>query len=273
MSDWTAITDALRPYAPITLEEMKAVRLMNRIDQKYIMPRKLLPALLESIDGSYYVQQIDGNPIADYHTLYFDTPTLAMYTQHHDQKLTRQKVRIRTYLSTQKLTTYFEIKNKNNKKKTKKIRIEVARAIFNDALADKAVKAFLEENTPYTPDELTEQLENNFGRITLVDKGFHERVTLDSDILFLNRATQRRCELSELAILEVKHQVGTPVSPIERALLTMRVHPRRISKYCIGTVLTNPACKYNRFKDKVRTIDKLTDGQCRRQLEESALFC
>lgn len=272
MSDWTTITEALQPYAPITLEEMKAVRLMNRVDQKYIMPRKLLPALLTGIADNYYVQHIDGDPVAGYQTLYFDTPALEMYTQHHNRRLTRQKVRIRTYLSSKALTTYFEIKNKNNKQKTKKIRIQVARSTYDNAMKDAAVRDFLHENTPYSTAGLTEQMETNFARITLVDKGFHERVTIDSDITFNNRATGQQHDLSQLAILEVKHEVGAPVSSIEKALLALRVHPRRISKYCIGTVLTNPQCKYNRFKDKVRAIDTLTDGQCRRQLPDSPLF-
>lgn len=266
MEDWSAIEGALKSFTPISLEEMKAVRLMNRIDQKYIMARSRLAELLAGITPDYYVQRIDGEAVARYHTLYYDTEALEMYTVHHDQKLTRQKVRIRTYMSSKALTTFFEIKNKNNKKKTKKIRIEVPRAIFNTALDDGAVRDFVEQNTPYRKGDLLEQLENSFGRITLVDKGMNERVTIDSDIAFHNRRTGCDVDMSRLVILEVKHEVGAPVSAIERALLAMRVHPQRISKYCIGTVLTNANCKYNRFKQKVRLIDRLTEGQCGPQM-------
>ena len=40
-------------------------------------------------------------------------------------------------------------------------------------------------------------------------------------------------------------------------LLRNRVKPVRVSKYCIGVTLTDPAVKSNRFKGKVRRIEKL----------------
>ena len=84
----------------IGLDDMKAVRLMNRIDQKYMAPAALLDELLARIADGYYVQHIEGNPLAPYRTLYFDTDTLEMYTMHHNKKLNRQKLRVRTYRST-----------------------------------------------------------------------------------------------------------------------------------------------------------------------------
>jgi len=34
-------------------------------------------------------------------------------------------------------------------------------------------------------------------------------------------------------------------------------HPFKISKYCIGTALTSPNLKRNRFKAKIRKIEKM----------------
>ena len=42
-------------------------------------------------------------------------------------------------------------------------------------------------------------------------------------------------------------------------LLDHRVKPARLSKYCIGTTLTDGAVKSNRFKPKVRMIEKTID--------------
>jgi hypothetical protein len=39
-------------------------------------------------------------------------------------------------------------------------------------------------------------------------------------------------------------------------LLDNRVKPVRISKYCIAETLTDPSAKSNRFKPKVRIIEK-----------------
>lgn len=245
----------LADFKPIGLEEMKAVRLMNRIDQKYMMSVDRLPELLGNIVEDYYVQRIYGEAFADYHTLYFDTPRLDMYTQHHNSKLTRQKLRVRCYRSSR--TTFFEIKNKNNKKKTKKIRVAIPADYFDNPFTVNEVRQFLHEKTPYTENDLCRQLENNFTRITLVDNGFNERVTIDSGITFHNCHTEIDYSLSRLVILEVKHESGAPPSAIERSLRDMRVQPKRVSKYCIGTVLTNPSAKANRFKSKMRYIDKI----------------
>ena len=247
---------------PIGLDDMKAVRLMNRVDQKYMACIDQLEPLLEMISGGYYVQHIAGDPYAPYRTLYFDTPDLEMYTMHHNQKLNRQKIRVRTYRSTN--TTFFEIKNKDNKKKTHKVRIPIDAAMFDRTHEVPEVVDFISTNTPYTftptqPDSanvLHPCLENSFKRITLVDKGMTERITIDHDICFHNRATGIDADISRLLVIEVKHQVGAPMSSIERALHQMHILPRRMSKYCIGTALTDPSVKHNRFKPKLLFIER-----------------
>ncbi|MBQ8703763.1 MAG: polyphosphate polymerase domain-containing protein [Bacteroidales bacterium] len=248
---------------PIGLDDMKAVRLMNRVDQKYMASADRLEELLSRIAEGYYVQHIEGNPLAPYRTLYFDTDDLQMYTMHHNQKLNRQKLRVRTYRSTD--TTFFEIKNKDNKKKTRKVRIPIDVSMFDRALEVPEVRDFVEQNTPYAVqspkfgnrNSLHECLENRFERITLVDKGMSERVTIDRGITFHNRATGIDADISRLLVIEVKHEVGAPMSDIERALHDLHVLPRRMSKYCIGTALTDPAAKSNRFKEKLLFIERI----------------
>ena len=244
----------LNEMTPIGLEEMKAVRLMNRMDQKYMAPEALLEALLGRVGDRYYVQHIEGESLAPYRTLYFDTEGLEMYTMHHNQKLNRQKLRVRTYRSTD--TTFFEIKNKDNKKKTRKVRIAIEASRFDEALEVKEVRDFVDGNTPYPVASLHACVENRFERITLVDKGMSERVTIDRNIRFHNRATHLDADIAGLMVIEVKHEVGAPMSDIERALHELHILPRRMSKYCIGTALTDPSAKKNRFKEKLLYINK-----------------
>lgn len=247
-----AIDAVLNRMDPISLDQMVAVKLMNRVDQKYLMSRGQLLALLEQVRDGYYVQRIDGEAIAPYDTLYFDTENLAMYTAHHDRKLTRQKLRIRTYR--QSGLTFVEVKNKTNKGKTKKKRIAVSSNLFYHSLDDAEVCGYLAQQSAYPVEQLRNEVETVFRRITLVDKGMTERITIDSDITFRNHASGRDYDLSPLVVMEVKHAVGAPLSAIERAMLELRIHPQRISKYCIGTALTNPEAKINRFKPKIRCI-------------------
>ena len=240
---------------PIGLDDMKAVRLMNRVDQKYMASVSQLEELLSRVADSYYVQHVAGDPLAPYRTLYFDTEGLCMYTMHHNQKLNRQKLRVRTYRSND--TTFFEIKTKDNKKKTHKVRIPIDVKMFDRALEIPEVTTFVNENTPYPVNTLHACLENRFERITLVNKGMSERVTIDRNITFCNRATGNAADISRLMVIEVKHEVGAPTSDIERALHELHILPRRMSKYCIGTALTDPNAKHNRFKEKILFIQKI----------------
>ena len=246
----------LQQMTPIGLADMKSVRLMNRMDRKYMAPADRLEELLSRVADGYYVQHIDGDPLALYRTLYFDTGDLAMYTMHHNRRLRRQKLRVRSYRST--CTTFFELKNKDNKGKTRKVRIPLGAADFDDALALPEVQRFVADNTPYAAPDLHACLENRFERITLVDRAMSERVTIDRGIAFRNRATGVDADIARLLVVEVKHEAGAPASAIERALHEMHILPRRISKYCIGTALTDAAAKQGRFKEKLLYIKKIT---------------
>jgi hypothetical protein len=130
-------------------------------------------------------------------------------------------------------------------------------AQFYHSLEVPEVAQFVNEHTPYPVALLHPCLENSFKRITLVDKGMSERITIDSGITFHNHATHTDADISHLLVIEVKHEVGAPQSVIERALHEMHIQPRRMSKYCIGTALTNPNAKKNRFKSKLIYIEKL----------------
>ena len=60
----TDMEDILRQYAPITLDEMTGVKLLNRTDTKFVTNVPTLMRLLEMACGDYYVQDIDGVRIA-----------------------------------------------------------------------------------------------------------------------------------------------------------------------------------------------------------------
>ena len=111
-------------FDPISLEEMGKVRLMNRLDTKFVAPAGVLASLLEAALPHYFAQTIDGLRNMPYSTCYFDTADLKMYTDHERGKKCRKKVRIRRYEATPGLA-FFEIKDKNNKGRTKKSRIGI----------------------------------------------------------------------------------------------------------------------------------------------------
>ena len=244
----------LQRMTPISLEEIQTVKLMNRIDSKYLLNKEQLELLMQHAEHDFLAQTLDGQQLAPYKTLYFDTEDVAMYTLHHNRKLNRQKLRTRCYRNSQ--TTFCEIKNKLNTGRTKKLRVPIRPDQFDRIFEDASVVDFIRQNLHFDIDRLLPHVENEFTRITLVNKEKTERITIDGDIRFVNHHTGLNADISELVIIEVK-QDGNQRSPFKNLLRELSIKPKRISKYCLGTLLTNPQAKHNRFKTKIRYINKL----------------
>lgn len=261
------MTDILTNYQPITLEEMSGIRLMNRTDTKFVTNIATLRKLLKLAVWQYRAQEIDGKRQARYYTMYFDTPDMQMYTCHHSGHANRQKLRIRSYVDSG--LNFLEVKTKNNHKRTRKKRTTMfdfdplapARNIAFDSHDDnfKEYDSFLRENLWYKPEIMEEAIENRFNRITLVNNNKTERLTIDTDLCFHNIHTGNDCSLPELAIIELKRD-GLVPSPILSLLNELRIKPLGFSKYCIGTALTNPDIRQNRFKQRLHALGKLAEA-------------
>lgn len=255
----TEYEQILQQFAPITLQQMESVKLMNRIDTKYVVTIRQLPVILSMAKTDYYAQDINGVRLATYDTVYYDTDGLDMYLRHHDRQLVRQKIRVRRYVDTD--LTFLEIKRKNNKGRTKKKRIEVpgfnlTGGIIGKGKTDITVEDFVAAKSRYTWDAISPKLRTAFRRITLVNKAMTERLTIDLDLSWDNRVTGLGKSYSDLVIVELKRDGNVP-SPMLHIMQTLRIHPLKISKYCVGTALTTPFLKQNRFKGKIRRIEKL----------------
>lgn len=254
------IRDIISGFEAISLDEMGGVKLMNRIDTKYAVPMWVLPGILESAKQDYFAQEIDGKRIATYDTMYYDTETLDMYIRHHDRQLVRQKIRVRQYVDSN--LTFLEIKKKNNKGRTKKKRIAVPGfALQPDTIGhtkreDWSVEDFIADKSRYTWQEISPHLWTKFHRITLVNKAKTERLTIDMDLVWENVVSGEKKTYGDLVIVELKRDGNVP-SKMTHIMLDHRVHPLKISKYCIGTALTTTGLKKNRFKDKIRRIEKM----------------
>lgn len=237
---------------PITLDEMKDVKLMNRVDTKFLVTSDQLLAILNGIHEHYYAQEVEGKRLSAYDTVYYDTPDLRMYTIHHDRHLVRDKVRVRTYVDSH--LTFCEVKHKTNKGRTKKKRIEIPTGI--DVTVDPVASAFLRERQPYPLERLSPNLETVFDRFTLVNFEKTERLTIDCNLNFNNFVSGTSASMDSLVIMELK-QDGRARSLLKEVLFDLRIKPYKISKYCIGTAMTRPEVRQNRFKKKIRRINKL----------------
>jgi len=242
-------------FNPISLAEMDAVKLMNRVDTKYIINNSQLSELLEKALKHYRIVEIDGKRVIPYSTIYFDTVSTEMYMMHHNGKLNRSKVRMRSYIDSG--ISFLEIKSKSNKGRTTKNRIGIANEQFDAMTLNEKEQDFLKEMDVQTI-QLIPQIQNNFHRITLVDNQLTERVTLDTMLTFKNVTTGLSKKVEDLVIIEMK-QDGALGSYFKDYLQSIRIHSGSMSKYCMGMMLVNPDLKCNGFKNKLRKITKITN--------------
>ncbi len=238
----------------ITLDQMRSVKLMNRIDTKYVLSYDEVLKLIEAAaDNNYYVQVIDGVRACRYETLYYDTQEREMFIMHHNCKLCRQKLRTRTYVESG--TTFFEIKSKSNRGRTKKRRTEIDPSAFSSFATSEPARRLLDENSHYTAESVTPALATRFTRITLVNPTLSERITIDLELSYEDIRSHTTASICRMAIVEIKSD-GNIESLTKRLLRNMRITPLKVSKYCLGTTLTVEGIKHNRFKEKIRTIEK-----------------
>ena len=165
------------------------------------------------------------------------------------------------------MLSFLEIKRKNNKGRTSKKRIVVPgfdiTATTQSKLKHKhkedellTVAEFIDHKSRYTWETISPHLWTKFHRITLVNKAKTERLTIDMDLVWENVVSGETKTFPNLVIIELKRDGNVP-SKMTHIMLDHRIHPLKISKYCIGTALTTPDIKKNRFKSKIRKIEKL----------------
>lgn len=245
------ISTLVNEYEPISLAEMDSVKLMNRIDTKYVVSASRLPEILGEVKDYYRILEIDKQRELLYRTTYYDTPDYKMYIAHQNGKLNRFKIRTREYVVSS--IHFLEVKFKNNKGRTLKERVKRVNGDleFHDNETD-----FLADSAPFTVEDLIPKLWNRFTRLTLVHKSAQERLTIDFNLSFKNEKDDS-VEVPQLSIIEVKQDKYTADSDIIQILRKHHINEMRVSKYCIGIAMLNPSLKRNRFKVKLLAIDKL----------------
>ena len=247
------MTELLKTFAPISLEQMSSVKLMNRTDTKFVTTQQRLQQLLTMALKDYYIQEIDGERNPEYDTTYFDTRNFDMYCQHQYNHANRQKIRFRTYCISG--LQFMEVKTKNNHGRTKKKRMEVKDMNVNESQK----RDFLSQTLHYSVDSLQPALNNHFRRITLVNKAKTERLTIDSQLSFHNLVNGAEKDMGNLVVIELKRDGRVP-SPVLQMLRQLHIHPHGFSKYCMGSALTNPQLPCNRFKSKLIEIKKIVNN-------------
>jgi hypothetical protein len=239
----------------ISLNEISSVRLMNRKDTKYMLPVSKLLDVMQMVEDQYFILEIEGKRMASYETVYYDSSGLDFFLDHVNGKFNRNKVRRRSYLDSN--LHFLETKRKTNKDKTIKTRIPVSGYTDN---RDVAACELVKNQTGFDLHMLSPKLINLFTRITLINTGMTERVTIDLNIGFTACGEVKVINLNNLVIIEIKRDKSSH-SPIREALMDMRIKKTGISKYCLGMFLTGQAKKVNILKRKLREIQKISNHE------------
>lgn len=249
--DYRILNSALQSFSPVNLEEAGCLKLMNRVDTKFVFPAALLPHLLETLSPEYKILEINNKRNFLYESRYFDTEEMLFYLQHVRGKLARHKVRFRRYDSTG--TSFLEIKRKTNRNRTVKWRIENS---YDTRITGEAASRFIRKHIPFNSLVLMPVLENRFSRVTLTGFNTMERLTFDFNMNFTS-AEGSCIELPYLAIAELKSEGFPAKSSFTTAARQLGIRPTGFSKYCIGNALLRELPKKNILKEKIILLNKI----------------
>jgi len=238
----------LETFDRITLDEMNEVALMNRTDTKFVIARSVFQEVLPQLKEHYRALEVEGTKINKYKTQYFDTGSFQFYTDHHNERSLRYKVRIRKYVESD---IYFLEVKKKFKGRTNKKRIKIND--FENELSRGSIE-YIEAVTG-VPFQLESKLYNFFERITLVNKYEKERLTIDLNLGF--ESPTDKIEFPHIVIAELKQEKVNRNSLFFKLMKQYGVRPNGFSKYCMGAMSLNPDLKNNNFKRKKLLINKL----------------
>jgi hypothetical protein len=246
------LPDAVNSFNPTCLNDMETVRLMDRIDTKFVVSVSSLPEILRRADGKYKVLEINNERDFEYHNVYLDTSDYCFFYQHVTGKLNRHKIRFRKYINTG--STFLEIKKRSNKNRTVKWRIQSQLSTENN-LSNEAY-CFISDHLQHNCIELKPVLVNRFRRFTLVNYDSNERITFDYDLRFSDTEGSL-ARLPYLSIIEVKRDGLRNRSQVCEILKESGVHPTGFSKYCMGAAVMKDLPHKNNLKSKFLLINKI----------------
>lgn len=245
------IKSIIDSFPCVGLEDIDVVRLMDRIDTKYVFSLDKVKDLVACMKKDYRILEVNGMRMPEYITTYLDTPDYLFYNQHVTGRKGRLKVRFRKYNSNEK--TYLEIKKKIRKNRTIKWRIENEPV---NGSCDASADSFIRSRIPFDSESLRPVLNNFFRRITFVNLDLHERITLDLDLSFSgNEAVS--VSIPSVAIAELKSEVFATRSLFASFLKQFGIYPTGFSKYCIGNALANEMPRKNILKPKILLIKRI----------------
>ena len=249
MKSTPTVEGIIARFDPISLAEMDGVKLLSRTDTKYAFREADLAKYLEALMPEYRLLEVDGARGVSYRSLYFDTPELKNFLDHHNGRVFRSKTRFREYIGSG--LTFLEVKRKTGRGATDKVRRK--EPLIPDALsADQ--QAFVTQASG-SGEPLHAVLWNHFTRLTLVHRTRPERLTVDRGLRF--STPDSTAALDGICVAELKESRADRGSPFAALMRASGNRPSGMSKYCVGLLLLGLAPKRNAFKPVLLRLEHL----------------
>jgi hypothetical protein len=221
----SAVADALAGMGrmPAVAVPPEQLRLMRRLDSKYVLPRVQLPALLESLADRFLVLTSAGQYAARYVTVYFDSEQRHFLRDHLRGRRPRHKLRVRHYL--ERGLSSLEIKSKTPGGHTDKKHRAHA---FGSNLLDADERRWAALATGLTQ-PMEAQAWTSCQRITLLHTHAACRMTIDLNVSLGSRGGART--LQDRALIELKREQSRGDPLLSQALHNAGARPVGLSKY------------------------------------------
>ncbi len=245
----TNLSEVLSQFDTHKLDSPAENLMSDRRDAKYLLPMAVLPRFLKGLSPQFSLLEHGGSRCFTYENTYFDTPELTCYQQHHNGQLGRLKVRYRRYRESD--TAFFDLKFKNNKRRTIKERLE-----WGHAQSDVCVDS---DNFPTGLKSALwhQSLDGAYRRLSLWNADSEDRLTVDFDLCFQTPDENNRTHLPEFFVAELKRRGKLSGSDFFQRAKTYTYLPTDFSKYCVGILITRPhSHKYNNFKPLLRRLQQ-----------------
>jgi len=238
------------PAVNVALLDQRA--LLSRVDSKFVVPLAEVEEILAGLDGAYACLRVERGPMAQYHSLYFDTPALQCFHDHRRGRRIRHKVRIRHYPD--RRITFLEVKTKRNESVTDKRRIQL------DYGADSLGPPELEFLYPIVgpmASELRPEISILYRRLSLIGLATDERVTIDLGLSAGGDGGLVAHHLGHLAVVEVKQWPFCVRTPFMRAIRGSGHRVMSLSKYIVAQALLRPELCRHRLAASLRTLERI----------------
>jgi hypothetical protein len=247
-----ALEAVLAGFAPPSAELLAGRELLRRTDSKFVLRASQLPALVDGLEREYAAFAVGAGKIAEYRSLYLDTPELVCYHDHRRGKRLRHKVRVRHYPD--RSMSFLEVKSKQNDLVSHKRRIPIP---FGSEAITEAELAFLRGILGDAfACALRPELRVDYRRVGLLGLGNDERVTIDLrlDFVSLDGRAQR---MEDAAIVEVKQSSASRTSPILRRLAAIGSREQSLSKYTTAIATMRPEVRRTRLSMDLRAVQRI----------------